>query len=167
MLISTHKNEPMCVIRNKLTTCQPQPFPNIPICFYGDTTGSKYYSAYFARFKDVWTHGDFIFSDPITKALIFLGRADGVLNPSGVRFGSAEIYSVIEKQFGDIVEDSICIGQRRPSDEDETVMLFLKMREGKRFEEKLVREIKAAIGKGLSPRHVPKWVFETPEIPVC
>ncbi len=102
---------------------------------------------------------------PITKALIFLGRADGVLNPSGVRFGSAEIYAVIEGGFPQ-VSDSICVGQRRPSDSDESVMLFLLMKPGERLTAQLVHNIRAAIRKELSARHVPKYIFETPEIPV-
>ncbi len=97
---------------------------------------------------------------------MFLGRADGVLNPSGVRFGSAEIYSVIENRFGEKVLDSICVGQRRPQDIDETVMLFLLMKPGEKFTQSLVNEVKTAIRKELSARHVPKYIFETPDIPV-
>lgn len=89
-----------------------------------------------------------------------------MLNPSGVRFGSAEIYSVIEKHFVDRVADSLCVGQRRPQDDDESVMLFLLMKPGHKFDRKLVNEVKAAIRNDLSKRHVPKYVFETPEIPV-
>ena len=69
---------------------------------------------------------------------MFLGRADGVLNPSGVRFGSAEIYSIVDVHFGDVIADSICVGQRRPNDEDERVMLFLLMKPGKAFTKSLV-----------------------------
>jgi acetoacetyl-CoA synthetase len=98
--------------------------------------------------------------------LTFLGRADGVLNPSGVRFGSAEIYSVLERNFPDQIADSICVGQRRPQDVDESVMLFLLMRPGHRFTRELVRDVKEAIKKEMTKRHVPKYVFETPEIPV-
>jgi len=101
---------------------------------------------------------------PITKSLLFLGRADGVLNPSGVRFGSAEIYSVVENGFP-MVADSICVGQRRPEDNDESVILFLMMKPGENFTMKLVNDIKGAIRKELSARHVPKYVFETPDIP--
>jgi acetoacetyl-CoA synthetase len=140
-------------------------FPNMPVYFWNDPDGSRYFSAYFEKYDNVWTHGDFVQIHPTTKNLLFLGRADGVLNPSGVRFGSAEIYSVLEKGFPQI-EESICVGQRRPQDEDERVMLFLMMREGEKFTQKLVDEVKAAIRKELSARHVPKFVFETPEIPV-
>lgn len=83
-----------------------------------------------------------------------------------MRFGSAEIYNVIEAFFGDDIQDSICVGQRRPLDHDESVVLFLLMKPGKRFSEALVKEVKQRIGKECSPRHVPKYVFETPEIPV-
>lgn len=146
-------------------------FPNIPVFLWGDKTpagvpGSKYHSSYFARFDHVWAHGDFIVVHPITKNITFLGRADGVLNPSGVRFGSAEVYSVLERHFVDQIVDSICVGQRRPKDNDESVMLFLLMRPGHTFNQKLVRDVKDAIKKDLSKRHVPKYVFETPEIPV-
>ncbi|KAL7625105.1 hypothetical protein AAE478_004319 [Parahypoxylon ruwenzoriense] len=145
-------------------------FPNVPACLWGDKTpagvpGSKYHSSYFARYEHVWAHGDFCVFHPVTKNLTFLGRADGVLNPSGIRFGSAEIYSVLERNFADRVADSICVGQRRPQDNDESVMLFLLMRPGHKFDRKLVNEVKEAIKSELTKRHVPKYVFETPEIP--
>jgi acetoacetyl-CoA synthetase len=143
----------------------PAAFPNMPVYFWNDSDGARYFSAYFEKYDNVWTHGDFVMLHPVTKALIFLGRADGVLNPSGVRFGSAEIYSVIEDKFPHIA-DSICVGQRRPQDNDESVMLFLMMKPGEKFTSKLVNEVKTAIRKELSARHVPKHVFETPEIPV-
>lgn len=147
-------------------------FPNVPRYLWGDkepagAPGTKFHAAYFGRFDHVWAHGDFVVVDPVIKNLTFLGRADGVLNPSGVRFGSAEIYSVIERRFSEHVQDSVCVGQRRPQDSDESVMLFLLMRPGHKFTRQLVAEIKDAIRKDLSKRHVPKYMFETPEIPVC
>ncbi|KAG7128920.1 Acetoacetyl-CoA synthetase like protein [Verticillium longisporum] len=153
-------------------------FPNIPIYLWGDAAarpgastlntapaGSRYHAAYFGRFDHVWAHGDFCAIHPETGNVSFLGRADGVLNPSGVRFGSAEIYAVIERRFADRVADSLCVGQRRPNDTDESVMLFLMMRPGHKFDRELVEGVKAAIGKELTKRHVPRWIFETPEIP--
>jgi len=91
--------------------------------------------------------------------------SDGVLNPSGVRFGSGEIYSVLEI-FSDSIDDSLCIGQRRPQDKDERVLLFLKMRPGYKFTPELVADITTAIRKGLSARHVPSYIFEVSDIPV-
>ncbi|KAI3401025.1 hypothetical protein diail_730 [Diaporthe ilicicola] len=145
-------------------------FPNVPCRFWNDkepvaTPGSKFHSAYFNRFDHVWAHGDFCSIHPVTGNITFLGRADGVLNPSGVRFGSAEIYSVIERRFADRVHDSLCVGQRRPTDQDETVILFLLMKPGHRFDTALVGEVRQAIGKDLSKRHIPEYIFETPEIP--
>ncbi len=89
-----------------------------------------------------------------------------MLNPSGVRFGSAEIYSVLDK-FKDEVDDTLCVGQRRPEDTDERVLLFVKMRSGHAFSETLVKRMKDAIRKALSARHVPAYIFEIQDIPVC
>lgn len=143
------------------------PFPNMPIMFYpGDAASQKkYFDAYYARFENVWAQGDFIEKDPVTGGITFLGRADGVLNPSGVRFGSAEIYNVLEQHFGGRITDSIVVGQRRPGDVDEKVMLFVKMPEGAKLEPALVREMKGVIARECSKRHVPAYVFETPDIP--
>ena len=141
-------------------------FPTMPVKLWGDHGAERYFSSYFEKFDNCWTHGDFVMIHPKTRQIMFLGRADGVLNPSGVRFGSADIYSVIDTNFPDIILDSICVGQRRPQDDDERVMLFLLMKPGKVFTSNLVRQVKSVIRKELSPRHVPKYVFETPEIPV-
>ncbi|KAL6155251.1 hypothetical protein ACJQWK_01225 [Exserohilum turcicum] len=140
-------------------------FPNQPVCFWGDdSSGTRYKNAYFTRFPHVWTHGDFIQMHPVTGQMIFLGRADGVLNPSGVRFGSADIYSVIEAHFPEIA-DSLCVGQRRPHDADESVILFLKMAEGSEFHEALVERVKSKIAEERTRRHVPRFVFQTWDIP--
>ncbi|KAL4913828.1 hypothetical protein BDW62DRAFT_191748 [Aspergillus aurantiobrunneus] len=140
-------------------------FPTMPVKFLGDDGPKKYFDSYFARFDNVWTQGDFISIHPITKQIFFLGRSDGVLNPSGVRFGSAEIYNVIETQFAREIVDSLCVGQRRPQDSDESVILFLLMRPGNSLTSELIGRVKEAIKKALSARHVPKYIFVTPEIP--
>lgn len=105
-------------------------FPTMPVKFLGEDGAAKYFSSYFEKYDGVWTHGDFVMIQPCTKQFFLLGRADGVLNPSGVRFGSSDIYSVIDGEFSDQVADSICVGQRRPQDQDEAVMLFLQMTPG-------------------------------------
>lgn len=89
-----------------------------------------------------------------------------MLNPSGVRFGSAEIYNVIDLNFPEDIQDSICVGQRRPQDMDESVILFLLMKPGKKFTPELVKRVKEAVARDCGRRCVPKHVFETPEIPV-
>lgn len=90
-----------------------------------------------------------------------LGRSDGTLNPAGVRFGSAEIYNIVEK-FDD-VEDSLCVGQQ--TDDGERVVLFLKMSNGFSFNEELMARIRTTIRQRLSARHVPEIILETKEIP--
>ncbi|KAF5006899.1 hypothetical protein FDECE_6742 [Fusarium decemcellulare] len=148
-----------------------QSFPNMPVFFWNDVLPdqgkrSRYFSSYFAKFNHVWAHGDFVSVDPVSRAIVFHGRADGVLNPSGIRFGSSEIYNVLERHFSEVIVDSICVGQRRPKDSDETVLLFLQMKPGHIFSQELIKKVKEAIKEDLSSRHVPKYVFETPEIPV-
>ncbi len=139
-------------------------FPTQPVKFWDDN-GDKYFKAYFERFDNVWTHGDFISMHPKTGQVFMHGRADGVLNPSGVRFGSAEIYNAIDNAFGEEVQDSICVGQRRPQDMDERVLLFLLMKPGKKFTQDLVKRVKDVIARDCGRRCVPSYVWETPEIP--
>ncbi|KAK3679871.1 hypothetical protein LTR78_000247 [Recurvomyces mirabilis] len=140
-------------------------FPTMPIKFWDDPNGEKYFNAYYARFDDVWTHGDFISIHPQNGQVYLHGRADGVLNPSGVRFGSAEVYNSLDASFPEVIQDSICVGQRRAQDMDENVMLFLLMKPGKKFTPELVKRVKDAIARDVGRRCVPKYVFETPEIP--
>ncbi|KAK0195118.1 acetoacetyl-CoA synthetase [Armillaria mellea] len=133
-----------------------RPHPTIPLFFWGDTPdGKKLRETYFS----VWRQGDFMVINPKTKGAIILGRSDGVLNPSGVRFGSGEIYNVM-RRFSSVVEDSLCIGQRRLKDLNERVLLFVKMRPGNRLSSALIKDIKDSIRSSLSPRHVPAYIFE-------
>lgn len=98
---------------------------------------------------------------PLHHGLTF--ASDGVLNPSGVRFGSAEIYAVTDRF--DELEDSICVGQRRKDDSDEQVLLFVKPTPGHLFSTELASRIKAAIKEKYSAKHVPKYIFEVADIP--
>ena len=91
--------------------------------------------------------------------------SDGVLNPSGVRFGSGEIYGVLER-FSSVIEESICVGQRRPEDTNERVLLFIKMRDGHALTPALERSIREAILTALSARHMPAYIFAVDAIPV-
>lgn len=143
-----------------------RPFPCAPVAFWGGDEGKKKYrQAYFDKFDNVWHHGDFCRVNPKTGGITMLGRSDGILNPSGVRFGSAEIYTIITRYFPAEIEDSLCVGRRRPTDDDETVVLFVKMAEGHVFSDDLVKAIKAKIRTELSPRHVPGIIDETKAIP--
>lgn len=143
-------------------------FPNIPLYLWGDSQpapGQRYMDSYFKRFNNVWTQGDFCAFHPITGGILMLGRSDGVLNPSGIRFGSSDIYGIIEKYFAAEVADSLCVGQRRKTDIDERVFLFLIMKPGKRLNEALSKAVKRTIARELTKRHVPRFIFEAPEIP--
>ncbi|EEQ84182.1 acetoacetate-CoA ligase [Blastomyces dermatitidis ER-3] len=145
------------------------PFPSMPVYFWGDKDNKKYISSYFERFDNicVWAQHDWISVNPATRGSVIHGRSDGVLNPSGIRFGSAEIYSISEgPKFNSEIEDTLCIGRRRGQDKDEVVFLFVKMRNNKPFTAALEQRLRAEIRSGLSPRHVPKFIIETPEIPV-
>ena len=89
------------------------------------------------------------------------GRSDGVLNPSGIRFGSGEIYSIVEAPpFTESISNSLCVGRRRPQDKDEDVFLFVVMMPDQKLTQQLSDSIKKAIRTGLSPRHVPRFLLE-------
>ncbi|KAJ5826951.1 hypothetical protein N7447_003714 [Penicillium robsamsonii] len=148
------------------------PFPAQPVMFWpqGQTGLEKYRKSYFDVFgPSVWHHGDYVRLNPQTGGVVMLGRSDGVLKPSGVRFGSAEIYNILLKHFADDVEDSLCIGRRRDGiDADETVVLFVRLAAGNEsgMPSDLAARIQSTIRKELSPRHVPGVIDACPEIPV-
>ncbi|KAK6216439.1 hypothetical protein LQW54_003443 [Pestalotiopsis sp. IQ-011] len=143
-----------------------EPFPCQPLTFWGPGGDDKYKASYFERFEPradrgpIWHHGDFVRIDARTGGLTMLGRSDGVLKPSGVRFGSAEIYNILTKYFSGEVEDAVCVGRRRETDRDETVCLFVVVCEGRAFSDDLAERIKSTVRKELSPRHVPAVVEE-------
>lgn len=147
------------------------PFPAQPVMFWppGPAGLEKYRKSYFDVFgPKVWHHGDFVRLNPKTGGVVMLGRSDGVLKPSGVRFGSAEIYNVLLKNFADDIEDSLCVGRRRDGiDSDETVVLFVKLTPSTSINlPELAARIQGVIRKELSPRHVPGIIDACPEIPV-
>jgi acetoacetyl-CoA synthetase len=139
-------------------------FPSMPISFWNDTDGKKYHSAYFARFDNIWCHGDFC---EITEhdGLIIYGRSDATLNPGGVRIGTAEIYSQVEK-LPEILE-SIVVGQAWPPKEktDVRVVLFVKLRDSLQLDDALRDRIKKVIRDNTTPRHVPAKIVQISDIP--
>ncbi|TVY42857.1 Malonamoyl-CoA synthetase [Lachnellula occidentalis] len=143
-----------------------RPFPSQPVSFFGPTGMGKYRESYFEVFPGVWHHGDFVRFNERTGGMVMLGRSDGILKPSGVRFGSAEIYNILLKFFAADVEDALCIGRRREGDDDEVVVLFLKMGEGKTLDEGLRAGIRTCVRRELSARHVPGVIEECVEIPI-
>jgi acetoacetyl-CoA synthetase len=137
-----------------------KPFPSMPVYFWNDETGEKYFNAYFNEFEGIWHHGDFI---EITEhgGIIMLGRSDATLNPQGVRIGTSEIYRVVENM--EEIEDSVVIGKKE--DGDELVVLFVKMAEGQELDDELMARIARNIRSNCSPRHVPAIVKKVPDIP--
>jgi len=105
--------------------------------FWGPEGHAAYKRSYFESFPSVWHHGDFIKINPVTRGLLMLGRSDGILKPQGIRFGSAEIYNILLEHFPHSVSDALCVGRRRTTDTDETVILFLLMIEGHELTEQL------------------------------
>jgi acetoacetyl-CoA synthetase len=136
------------------------PFPTMPLGFWNDPDGAKYHAAYYERYPNVWRHGDWSEITPHGGFIIY-GRSDAVLNPGGVRIGTAEIYRQVEKL--DEVVESIVIGQDWEG--DVRVVLFVRLREGMTLDAALVRRIKEVIRTNTTPRHVPAVVLQVPDIP--
>ena len=136
-----------------------QPFPAMPIYFWGDDDGSRYRDAYFAKFDGLWCHGDFV--ERTQTGYIIRGRSDAVLNPGGVRIGTAEIYNQIQS-FPEI-EDSVVIGQ--PWQNDVRVVLFVVLADGAVLDDDLVGAIQDKIKKNCTNRHVPAVIVGVDDIP--
>jgi acetoacetyl-CoA synthetase len=136
------------------------PFPSMPVSFWNDPDGSLYHRAYFERFANVWHHGDYA---ELTShdGLIIYGRSDAVLNPGGVRIGTAEIYRIVE-QFDEIAE-SVVIGQDWRG--DLRVVLFVRLQPGSELDDALRDRLRSALRAQASPRHVPTKILDVPEIP--
>jgi len=136
------------------------PFPSMPIGFWNDPDGEKYHSAYFDRFPNVWCHGDYV-ELTAQDGIIIYGRSDAVLNPGGVRIGTAEIYRQVEK-LPEVVE-SLVIGQEWEG--DVRVVLFVHLRDGLTLDVELIDKVKKQIRANTTPRHVPARVVQVSEIP--
>ena len=136
------------------------PFPSMPVGFWNDPDGSRYRAAYFERFPNVWCHGDFAILTS-RGGLIILGRSDAVLNPGGVRIGTAEIYRQVEKLHE--VLESIAIGQ--DWDNDVRVVLFVRLRPGVALDANLEQRIREVIRTNTTPRHVPARIVAVEDIP--
>ena len=136
------------------------PFPSMPVGFWNDPDGSKYRAAYFERFPDVWCHGDYALRTE-HDGFVILGRSDAVLNPGGVRIGTAEIYRQVEKL--DEVLESLAVGQEWQN--DVRVVLFVRLRTGVELDGALEQRIRDTIRANTTPRHVPARIVAVPDIP--
>ena len=137
-----------------------RPFPSMPVGFWNDPEGRKYHEAYFAKYPNVWCHGDYV-ELTARGGMVIYGRSDAVLNPGGVRIGTAEIYRQVE-QLDEVLE-SLVIGQ--DWNKDVRVVLFVKLREGLALNDALVDKIKNQIRANTTPRHVPAKVLQVEDIP--
>jgi acetoacetyl-CoA synthetase len=137
-----------------------KPFPSMPIGFWNDPDNSRFTEAYFSQFDNIWAHGDY---GEITAhdGVIIHGRSDAVLNPGGVRIGTAEIYRQVEKV--DQVLESLCIGQ--PWKEDVRVVLFVRLKPDVTLDDALIDHIKTTIRANTTPRHVPAVIIQVADIP--
>jgi len=148
--VSAEKGELVCTA----------PFPSMPVGFWNDPDGARYRAAYFERFPGVWHHGDYALLTA-RGGLVILGRSDAVLNPGGVRIGTAEIYRQVE-QLPEVLE-SVVIGQE--VGHDVRIVLFVRLRENLALDESLAERIRRQIRDNTTPRHVPAKILQVPEIP--
>jgi acetoacetyl-CoA synthetase len=148
--ISGEKGELVCT----------RPFPSMPVAFWNDPGGRKYRAAYFEKFPGVWAHGDYAERTEHDGFVIY-GRSDAVLNPGGVRIGTAEIYRQVE-QVPDVVE-SLAVGQQWEG--DERIILFVKLRPGLTLDDGLRETIGRQIRQNATPRHVPARIVQVTDIP--
>jgi acetoacetyl-CoA synthetase len=136
------------------------PFPSMPVGFWNDADGARYRAAYFERFPGVWHHGDYA---ALTEhdGLVIYGRSDAVLNPGGVRIGTAEIYSAVEALPQ--VAEALAVGQ--DWQDDVRVVLFVRLQPGVQLDEPLRRQIRETIRAQTTARHVPARIVAVPDIP--
>jgi acetoacetyl-CoA synthetase len=132
----------------------------MPLGFWNDPQGAKYRAAYFEKYPGVWRHGDWC-EETSHGGMVIYGRSDAVLNPGGVRIGTAEIYRQVE-QLDEVLE-ALVIGQDWEG--DVRVVLFLKLKENVQLDEELIRKVKSKIRDNATPRHVPAKVLQVADIP--
>ena len=140
-------------------TCQT-PFPSKPIEFVNDLQGEKYRKSYFDRFDNIWCHGDYAEMTE-QKGIIIYGRSDNILNPGGVRIGTAEIYRQVEKV--DEVMEALAVGQQWEN--DVRIILFVTLKEKMSLTDELKTAIRTVIKENSSPRHVPSKILQVPSLP--
>ncbi len=148
------------VINQKGELVCRQPVPSMPVGFWNDPTGEMYKKAYFSKFPNVWTHGDYIEFNERGGSKIY-GRSDATLNPGGVRIGTAEIYRQVEQM--EEIMDSLVVG--RPITGDEEIVLFVVLKSGTKLDDVLIKKIQKKIVESTTPRHSPKKIFQVKDIP--
>jgi acetoacetyl-CoA synthetase len=137
-----------------------KPFPSMPVGFWNDPDGAKYRAAYFEKYPGVWRHGDWC-EETAHGGIVIYGRSDAVLNPGGVRIGTAEIYRQVESL--DEVAESLVIGQDWQG--DVRVVLFVKLKDGLSLDDALTARIRSHVRANTTPRHVPAKILQVGDIP--
>ena len=145
---------------NKGELVVKQPFPSMPVKFWGDDDGEKYHKAYFTRFKNIWHHGDFV-ERTSNNGFIMRGRSDATLNPGGVRIGTSEIYQQVEDI--DFITEGLVVGQNYNN--DIRIILFVTTKDACELDDEKIKFIRSKIRKNCSPKHVPAIIIKVPEIP--
>jgi acetoacetyl-CoA synthetase len=160
MAVEVFDEEGRPVLGEKGELVCTRPFPSMPLGFWNDPDGARYHAAYFEKHPGVWSQGDFAELTP-RGGVVIHGRSDAVLNPGGVRIGTAEIYRQVERI--DAVLESLVIGQEWEG--DTRVVLFVRLRDDITLDDSLAEEIRRRIRQNASPRHVPARVIAVADIP--
>jgi acetoacetyl-CoA synthetase len=160
MAVEVFDDQGKPVVNQKGELVCTRPFPSMPVAFWSDPDGAKYRAAYFEKYPDVWRHGDWCEVTP-RGGIVIYGRSDAVLNPGGVRIGTAEIYRQVE-QLDQVVE-SLVIGQQWEG--DVRVVLFVKLKDGLTLDDPLIARIRSRIRENTTPRHVPAKIVQVEDIP--
>jgi len=167
-----------------------EPMPSMPLYFWGDTEGRRYFDSYFDVFPgppNVWRHGDWLALTPRAESVTatIYGRSDSTINRYGIRMGTSELYRVVE-EFGEVA-DSLVVDLEYLGRES-FLALFVVLREpgatisgvgakgpapdgaaaarGQTGVDPALRQrILDALRTRLSARHVPNEVYAIPEVP--
>ena len=158
MDVRSYDNNGNTILSKKGELVCINPFPSMPIYFWNDRDGKKYFNAYFSKHRMVWTHGDYISINERGGVKIY-GRSDSTLNPGGVRIGTAEIYKVVEKITS--IQDSVAVGVNVEG--DEKIILFIKSEN--KLTATLEEKIKNNLKNQCTPRHVPYKILKVKDIP--
>jgi acetoacetyl-CoA synthetase len=160
MAVEIWNDEGEAIVGEKGELVCTLPFPSAPIGFWDDPQNTKYRDAYFSRHANIWLHGDYA-EQTANGGYIIHGRSDAILNPGGVRIGTAEIYRQVE--FFDQVSDAVCVGQNWQ--DDMRVVLFVALKPGVTLDDALTGAIKLRIRNFASPRHTPAIILQVDDIP--
>jgi acetoacetyl-CoA synthetase len=160
MAVAIHDEQGQALTEGSGELVCERPFPSMPLGFWNDVDGRLYHDAYFSRFPGGWAHGDHVERTP-SGGYIIHGRADAVLNPGGVRIGTAELYRAVET-VSEVLE-SLAVGER--VDGDERILLFVVLRPGLALDTALRAKIRLAVRQALTPRHVPANILQVADLP--